>query len=147
MNKTLALTTLLAVIGLSACTTERVSNIPSYKLKVVQGNQLDPRAIASLRGGMSRDQVRQLLGTPMLRDAFHADQWDYTYEVSRNGKVKELRHLTLTFQNDQLANVEGNALEQAAQELKQRYGVDVQAAEPTAPEAAPQTPALWTPNQ
>ena len=46
-----------AVIGLSACSAERISNFPSYKLKVIQGNQLDARAVSSLQQGMSRDQV------------------------------------------------------------------------------------------
>lgn len=57
-----------AVIGLSACSAERISNFPSYKLKVIQGNQLDARAVSSLQQGMSRDQVQLLLGTPLLRD-------------------------------------------------------------------------------
>ena len=56
MNKPL----LLALAGLFAvagCSAERVSNFPSYKLTVIQGNELDPRAVVSLQPGMSRDQV------------------------------------------------------------------------------------------
>ena len=107
-----------AVIGLSACSAERISNFPSYKLKVIQGNQLDARAVSSLQQGMSRDQVQLLLGTPLLRDPFHNDRWDYTYEISRNGVVNqaETRNLTVWFENDRLVKAEGNALEYARQQ-------------------------------
>lgn len=107
-----------AVIGLSACSAERISNFPSYKLKVIQGNQLDARAVSSLQQGMSRDQVQLLLGTPLLRDPFHSDRWDYTYEISRNGVVNqaERRNLTVWFENDRLVKAEGNALEYARQQ-------------------------------
>lgn len=107
-----------AVIGLSACSAERISNFPSYKLKVIQGNQLDVRAVSSLQQGMSRDQVQLLLGTPLLRDPFHNDRWDYTYEISRNGVVNqaETRNLTVWFENDRLVKAEGNALEYARQQ-------------------------------
>ena len=107
-----------AVIGLSGCSAERISNFPSYKLKVIQGNQLDARAVSSLQQGMSRDQVQLLLGTPLLRDPFHSDRWDYTYEISRNGVVNqaETRNLTVWFENDRLVKAEGNALEYARQQ-------------------------------
>ena len=107
-----------AVIGLSACSAERISNFPSYKLKVIQGNQLDARAVSSLQQGMSRDQVQLLLGTPLLRDPFHSDRWDYTYEISRNGVVNqaETRNLTVWFENDRLVKAEGNAIEYARQQ-------------------------------
>lgn len=107
-----------AVIGLSACSAERISNFPSYKLKVIQGNQLDARAVSSLQQGMSRDQVQLLLGTPLLRDPFHSDRWDYTYEISRNGVVNqaETRNLIIWFENDRLVKAEGNALEYARQQ-------------------------------
>ena len=107
-----------AVIGLSSCSAERISNFPSYKLKVIQGNQLDVRAVSSLQQGMSRDQVQLLLGTPLLRDPFHSDRWDYTYEISRNGVVNqaETRSLTVWFENDRLVKAEGNALEYARQQ-------------------------------
>ena len=107
-----------AVIGLSACSAERISNFPSYKLKVIQGNQLDARAVSSLQQGMRRDQVQLLLGTPLLRDPFHSDRWDYTYEISRNGVVNqaETRNLIIWFENDRLVKAEGNALEYARQQ-------------------------------
>ena len=117
MNKTLCLA-LAALIGLSACSAERVSLFPSYKLKVIQGNELDPRAVVSLQAGMSRDQVQLLLGTPLLRDAFHADRWDYTFNPSRNGIIKDRSNLTVYFENDVLVRAEGDAIQKSIETLQ-----------------------------
>ena len=68
MNKTACLFAATAFFALAACSSERVSHFPSYKLKVIQGNRLDARAVAALQPGMSRDQVQLLLGTPLLRN-------------------------------------------------------------------------------
>lgn len=117
MNKPLCLA-LAAFIGLSACSAERVSLFPSYKLKVIQGNELDPRAVVSLQAGMSRDQVQLLLGTPLLRDAFHADRWDYTFNTSRNGIIKDRSNLTVYFENDVLVRAEGDAIQKSIETLQ-----------------------------
>lgn len=117
MNKPLCLA-LATLIGLSACSAERVSLFPSYKLKVIQGNELDPRAVVSLQAGMSRDQVQLLLGTPLLRDAFHADRWDYTFNISRNGIIKDRSNLTVYFENDVLVRAEGDAIQKSIETLQ-----------------------------
>ena len=117
VNKPLCLA-LAALIGLSACSAERVSLFPSYKLKVIQGNELDPRAVVSLQAGMSRDQVQLLLGTPLLRDAFHADRWDYTFNTSRNGIIKDRSNLTVYFENDVLVRAEGDAIQKSIETLQ-----------------------------
>lgn len=126
-----------ALLGLGACSAERVSHFPSYKLKIIQGNQLDARAVASLQPGMSRDQVQLMLGTPLLRDPFHNNRWDYTFNISRNGVIKEQRTLTLFFDNDRLARAEGNAIEYAIRQLQEEGLIGQQ---PQAQPSAPQTP-------
>lgn len=120
MNKFAVLLAATALFSLSACSSERVSHFPSYKLKVIQGNQLDARSVSSLRPGMSRDQVQLLLGTPLLRSAFHQNRWDYTYEISRNGIINqaETRNLTVWFENDRLVKAEGNAVDYAREQLQ-----------------------------
>ncbi|HFC7392214.1 TPA: outer membrane protein assembly factor BamE [Neisseria meningitidis] len=123
MNKTLILA-LSALLGLAACSAERVSLFPSYKLKIIQGNELEPRAVAALRAGMTKDQVLLLLGSPILRDAFHTDRWDYTFNTSRNGIIKERSNLTVYFENGVLVRTEGDALQNAAEALKDRQNTD-----------------------
>ena len=136
MNKALCLA-MAALLGLGACSAERVSHFPSYKLKIIQGNQLDARAVASLQPGMSRDQVQLMLGTPLLRDPFHNNRWDYTFNISRNGVIKEQRTLTLFFDNDRLARAEGNAIEYAIRQLQEEGLIEQQ---PQAQQPAPQIP-------
>ncbi|CWP16918.1 outer membrane protein assembly factor BamE [Neisseria meningitidis] len=123
MNKTLILA-LSALLGLAACSAERVSLFPSYKLKIIQGNELEPRAVAALRAGMTKDQVLLLLGSPILRDAFHTDRWDYTFNTSRNGIIKERSNLTVYFENGVLVRTEGDVLQNAAEALKDRQNTD-----------------------
>lgn len=92
---------------------------------------------------MSRDQVQLLLGTPLLRDPFHADRWDYTFNIARNGVVEDLRVLTVYFDNDQLVRAEGNAIEHAIQQLEAaRPQAEQQAAAPQPAAPAP----LWNVN-
>ena len=113
MNKFIVLTLAVAAVGLSACSSERVSNFPSYKLKVEQGNELDANKVQQLQAGMTREQVRVLLGTPSIRSAFHANRWDYQFLISRNGVVKENHNLTVYFDGDLLSRYEGSALQAA----------------------------------
>ncbi|UOO81630.1 outer membrane protein assembly factor BamE [Uruburuella testudinis] len=140
MNKSLCFA-LAALLGLAACSAERVSHFPSYKLKVVQGNELDPRAVVALQPGMSRDQVQLLLGTPLLRDPFHANRWDYTFNTARNGILADQRTLTLYFDNDQLARAEGNAIQYAVEQVQAEQAAAAQNAaaqyQPVQPQTAP----------
>ncbi|MCP1771504.1 outer membrane protein assembly factor BamE [Neisseria perflava] len=139
MNKTLCLA-VAVLLGLSACSAERISNFPSYKLKVVQGNELDPRAVVSLQPGMTRDQVQLLLGTPLLRDAFHADRWDYVFNTSRNGIIKDQSNLTLYFENDLLAKAEGDAIQKSITALRSGQTGDLGEQEA---ESGDRKPSLW----
>ncbi|EMS5990817.1 outer membrane protein assembly factor BamE [Neisseria gonorrhoeae] len=125
MNKTLILA-LSALFSLTACSVERVSLFPSYKPKIIQGNELEPRAVAALRPGMTKDQVLLLLGSPILRDAFHTDRWDYTFNTSRNGIIKERSNLTVYFENGVLVRTEGDALQNAAEALRAKQNADKQ---------------------
>ena len=110
MKKILCLV-LASVLGLAACSKGGASNFPSYKLKVVQGNELDTQALRHLQAGMSREQVQMLLGTPLLQDAFNAHRWDYVFVITRNGVVRENTSLTLYFDNNGLLQrAEGDAL-------------------------------------
>lgn len=137
MKNLLCLTAAIVLLSLPGCSWKRISDIPSYKLKVIQGNELDQQALSNLRMGMSREQVQMLLGTPLLQDPFHSSRWDYVFVVSRNGVVKKNKSLTLYFdENGNLARVEGDALPVAP--------APVAAPAPSAPVAETPQPAAKT---
>ncbi|MBA3563910.1 MAG: outer membrane protein assembly factor BamE [Gammaproteobacteria bacterium] len=88
-------------IGLSACV---------YRIDVQQGNYLEPETIEQVEPGMTRSQVRFLLGTPMVADPFHADRWDYVYYFKPGKRRKpESRRFTVFFEGDSVARVENTA--------------------------------------
>lgn len=77
-------------------------------MNVQQGNALDPENVARLKPGLSRSQVRFLLGTPLLVDAFRTDRWDYVYLFYEAGTLTERKRVSLFFEGDTLARVEGD---------------------------------------
>jgi len=77
---------------------------------VQQGNYITEDMIAKLKPGMTRSQVRFLLGTPLLVDPFHADRWDYLYRVYYDGKVTEDKQFTVFFTGDAAARFEGSVM-------------------------------------
>ena len=81
-----------------------------YKIDVEQGNIVTQDMVDQLKPGMSRRQVRFILGTPLVEDTFNENRWDYIY-VKRNGlKVLSESRLTVIFDGDTLAEVTGDAL-------------------------------------
>jgi outer membrane protein assembly factor BamE len=89
---------LILALGLSACV---------YRMDVQQGNLLDVEQVDQVEVGMTRSQVRFLLGTPMVIDAFDANRWDYVYTL-RRGHERHVtrRHLVVWFDGDKVARVE-----------------------------------------
>lgn len=101
--------TVLLVVAISGCSSvPRIVN--EYKIDVQQGNVLTQDMVSQLRPGLTKDQVRFILGTPMLMDMFHASRWDYVYRLQKGstGEV-ELRKFSAFFDtNDKLVRVSGD---------------------------------------
>ncbi len=83
--------------------------ITPYRVEVVQGNVVTSEQIALAKPGLTRAQVRDVLGSPLLADPFHVDRWDYVFTIRRQGAPAQLRRVIVRFQNDALASVEGGA--------------------------------------
>jgi outer membrane protein assembly factor BamE len=82
-----------------------------YVPDVVQGNFISSEQYASLKLGMTREQVRQIMGTPLMASYFHANRWDYVFEFKREGEaIGKERRVTLFFQGDQLIKFGGDTL-------------------------------------
>ena len=89
--------------------TERVANtMKPYRITVVQGNVVTKEQYAVLRPGMSRLQIRDILGTPLLTSVFHTDRWDYVFTYQKQGQPTQSRRVTLYFKGETLERFETN---------------------------------------
>ena len=80
-----------------------------YKTEIQQGNVVTQEMIDKLKPGMTRSQVRFVMGTPLIVDPFHQDRWDYYYYLRRaNETTGETRRVTVVFKNDLLIAVQGD---------------------------------------
>ena len=77
-----------------------------YRVDVQQGNLLDDMDVNGVQVGMTRNQVRFLLGTPMVEDDFHKDRWDYVYYLRRGrSRREEKRWLIVLFTDDKVKEI------------------------------------------
>jgi outer membrane protein assembly factor BamE len=81
-----------------------------YRIDVRQGNMVTQDMVAQLKPGLTKDQVRFILGTPLVADMFHADRWDYLYRFrpGRDYSEVEQRHLVVFFEQGKLLRVGGD---------------------------------------
>ena len=96
--------------GLTACSGLHGDTFKLYVPEVVQGNVVSREQREYLRPGMTRAQVRDVLGTPLLSSLFHADRWDYAFTIRRQGVPPQKFHLTVYFKDDVLTRVEADEL-------------------------------------
>jgi len=84
--------------------------ITPYKVEVQQGNFVSKQQVEALKPGMTRQQVREILGTPLLNDVFHADRWDYVFTIRRQGVEPQQRRLTVFFNGETLDRFDGDPM-------------------------------------
>jgi len=100
-----------AALATCACSSSWVPNLlRPYRPDVQQGNVVTKDMVDQLRPGMTRDQVRFLLGTPMLTDIFHQDRWDYPYYLRRRTGETQIRKLAVFFEEGKLARFDSDAM-------------------------------------
>ncbi|EGI77300.1 SmpA/OmlA [Hylemonella gracilis ATCC 19624] len=100
---------LFAALALAAGTVTLLTACAPYRPTIVQGNVITREQLGALRPGMSRIQVRDILGTPLVSDLFHASRWDYVFTIDQQGVAPQARRLTVLFQDDRLERFETNA--------------------------------------
>jgi outer membrane protein assembly factor BamE len=101
---------LVACGGLNSASSRVASIVTPYKMDIVQGNFVSKEQAAALQPGMSRPQVRDLLGSPLLVSMFHADRWDYVFTFKRQGFEPQARQVTVFFKGDVLERFEAGEL-------------------------------------
>jgi outer membrane protein assembly factor BamE len=80
--------------------------VTPYRVEIVQGNVVTKEQLAQVKPGMTRAQVRDTLGSPLLTDVFHEARWDYVFTIRRQGAAPQNRHVQLTFDGDQLSKID-----------------------------------------
>lgn len=92
---------------LSACASSSMPGfLQVYQMDIHQGNILEEEKIKRLRLGMTENEVRFLLGSPMLVDVFHQNRWDYIYYNKPGKGEPEQRRISLFFEGGRLARIE-----------------------------------------
>ncbi len=99
-------TLILLTLLLASCDSFYIPLITPYKMDIRQGNFVTPDMRAKLQLGMTKAQVRYVLGTPLIGDIFHANRWDYAYRLEYKGKVVEKQNLTIFFEGDNLVRID-----------------------------------------
>jgi outer membrane protein assembly factor BamE len=95
----------ISVIFLSLCISLLLAScglLTPHKLEIRQGNYITGEMLARVKVGMTQQQVKTFLGTPLLNDPLHANRWDYIYRFSQEGKLVEEKKLSLYFEGDSL---------------------------------------------
>jgi outer membrane protein assembly factor BamE len=134
MNAALRALLAAAPLALGACAPPEL--VKPYRIEIQQGNYVSQEMVAQLRPGMSKEQVRFVLGTPLVTDIFHADRWDYVYYRELPYGKREKRALSVHFENGKLVRVAGDV-------VPAEFGAAPAGKPPAAPKPAarlPETP-------
>ena len=105
-----------AALALVACATFEPlgrlvpAAIQPYSMDIVQGNVVTREQLAALQIGAPRGQVLGILGTPLLASPFHAERWDYTFTIKRQGVPAQERHVSVFFKGDRLERIDADPL-------------------------------------
>ena len=93
----------ISLLFISACS-GRLFTV--HKIDVQQGNAIDPKKVEQVKIGMTREQVKFLMGPPLITDVFHPERWDYIYFLIPDYGETERRHLMVLFEGDKVASLE-----------------------------------------
>jgi len=95
---------------LCASCSSALPSLKPYRMDIQQGNVVTSKMMMQLRPGMTKSQVRFIMGTPLVQDSFHSNRWDYFYQMRQQGKIIEQRRVILEFENEALARVRGDVI-------------------------------------
>lgn len=100
---------MVVVFALSACGALGSLEFPGvYKIGIPQGNIITQEMIDQLRPGMTKRQVTFVMGTPLVRDPYHQDRWDYVYNYQPGGGIRGQERVTIYFVDDGLVRFTGD---------------------------------------
>lgn len=103
-----ALLIVVMALVLGACSVPRLQFPGVYKIDIQQGNIITQEMVDQLRPGMTKRQVIFVMGTPLVRDPFDQDRWDYVYSYQPGGGIRGQERITMFFENDLLTHFTGD---------------------------------------
>lgn len=109
MHNFLRFFTLVLALLLAGCGAT-LPKVKPYKMDIQQGNVVTSEMLLKLRPGMTKSQVKFIMGTPLLIDSFRTNRWDYFYQLRKQGKIISQRRVILDFENDLLKRVRGDVV-------------------------------------
>jgi len=109
IKRTLVITALASLALLGGCGNFGSMDFPGvYKISIPQGNIITQDMVDQLRPGMTKRQVIFVMGTPLVRDPYHQDRWDYVYNFQPGGGERGQERLSVVFEDDQLVSLSGD---------------------------------------
>lgn len=103
MQKRLIYLLVCATLSTGGC-----SYFRPHRIDIQQGNVITQDMVDQLQPGMDKRKILLVMGSPLVQDVFHADRWDYVYELYQAGELVQEKQVTLYFENEQLARIEGD---------------------------------------
>ncbi len=104
------LISITAILLIAGC-----SEFPGvHKIDIPQGNVVTQDMVDQLKPGMTRNQVRFVMGTPLITDTFSPNRWDYIYSMEKGGEDRTQEGVTLFFTDDLLSGISGDYRPQAS---------------------------------
>ena len=109
IKRILVITALASLALLGGCGNFGSMDFPGvYKISIPQGNIITQDMVDQLRPGMTKRQVIFVMGTPLVRDPYHQDRWDYVYNFQPGGGERGQERLSVVFEDDQLVSLSGD---------------------------------------
>lgn len=96
----------ISCIWLVACGSLQFPGV--YKLAIEQGNVVTQEMVDKLKPGMSKSQVEFIMGSPLIKDSFNSDRWDYVYSLRQSDQERKQQRLTVFFKEGKLSHFSGD---------------------------------------
>ena len=122
MKLTKSILGLMPLAVLISCNNIGSMDFPGvYKIGIPQGNIITQEMVDQLRPGITKRQVNFVMGTPLVRDPYHQDRWDYVYSYQPGGGERGQEQLSVFFIDDQLVNFTGDFIPTTVSEANNAF--------------------------